>query len=176
MASIPPSTVTRTTNGDGRVGDRITNYTGFWEKDSKNDGEEQRKNRLENYTEVVNGASLTVQFVKFCFACVPDLRILGYYDGATELYEFGWARSFHFSRFYKGEGFEQSVSASSPQWHDFVSSTKIDFLGFHSWHATSTISLSKWASSLACAFSMSAVVLEVPRARLHASLASRSSA
>ena len=34
---------------------------------------------------------------------------LGYYDGATELYEYGWAQSFHFSRFYKGEGFLQSV-------------------------------------------------------------------
>ena len=30
---------------------------------------------------------------------------LGYYDGATELYEYGWAQSFHFSRFYKGEAF-----------------------------------------------------------------------
>jgi hypothetical protein len=37
------------------------------------------------------------------------LNSIGYYDGATELYEFGWAKSFHFSRFYKGEGFEQSV-------------------------------------------------------------------
>ena len=30
---------------------------------------------------------------------------LGYYDGATELYEYGWAQSFHFSRFNKGEAF-----------------------------------------------------------------------
>ena len=29
----------------------------------------------------------------------------GYYDGAIELYEYGWAKSFHFSRFYKGESF-----------------------------------------------------------------------
>jgi hypothetical protein len=34
----------------------------------------------------------------------------GYYDGATELYEYGWGTSFHFSRFYKGEGFNASVS------------------------------------------------------------------
>jgi sterol 24-C-methyltransferase len=35
---------------------------------------------------------------------------LGYYDGATELYEYGWANSFHFSRFYKGEAFSQSLA------------------------------------------------------------------
>lgn len=29
----------------------------------------------------------------------------GYYDGATELYEYGWSQSFHFSRFHKGEAF-----------------------------------------------------------------------
>lgn len=35
---------------------------------------------------------------------------LGYYDGATELYEYGWAKSFHFSRFYAGESFEASIA------------------------------------------------------------------
>ena len=30
---------------------------------------------------------------------------LGYYDGVTELFEYGWAQSFHFSRFNKGEAF-----------------------------------------------------------------------
>jgi len=44
--------------------------------------------RIENYTEVVNG----------------------YYDGATDLYEWGWAQSFHFSRFYKGESFAASLA------------------------------------------------------------------
>lgn len=34
----------------------------------------------------------------------------GYYDGATELYEYGWAQSFHFSRFYKGEAFQASLA------------------------------------------------------------------
>jgi len=34
----------------------------------------------------------------------------GYYDGATELYEYGWAQSFHFSRFYKGEAFLASLA------------------------------------------------------------------
>ena len=35
---------------------------------------------------------------------------LGYYDGATELYEYGWSQSFHFSRFYKGEAFLASLA------------------------------------------------------------------
>jgi sterol 24-C-methyltransferase len=34
----------------------------------------------------------------------------GYYDGATDLYEYGWGQSFHFSRFYKGESFVASVA------------------------------------------------------------------
>jgi len=79
---------TEKANADGRVNSRISNYTGFWEKDSAKDLEIQKANRIENYTEVING----------------------YYDGATELYEYGWAQSFHFSRFYKGEGFHQSLA------------------------------------------------------------------
>lgn len=35
---------------------------------------------------------------------------LGYYDGATGLYEYGWGTSFHFSRYYKGEGFYQALA------------------------------------------------------------------
>ena len=35
---------------------------------------------------------------------------VGYYDGATDLYEYGWAQSFHFSRFYKGEAFLASLA------------------------------------------------------------------
>jgi len=82
------SVIVNTPNGDGRINSRISNYTAFFDTDSKKDNEEHKKNRLDNYTDVVNG----------------------YYDGATELYEFGWSRSFHFSRFYKGEGFEQSLA------------------------------------------------------------------
>ncbi|KAI0066927.1 hypothetical protein BV25DRAFT_1877866 [Artomyces pyxidatus] len=73
---------------DGRVGDRIENYTGFWKKDTNKEGEADTANRVDNYTEVVNG----------------------YYDGATELYEYGWAQSFHFSRFYPGEAFAASLA------------------------------------------------------------------
>ncbi|CCO29390.1 hypothetical protein BN14_03402 [Rhizoctonia solani AG-1 IB] len=73
---------------DGRVKSRVANYTAFWDNDSAKDGDAHKDNRLENYKDVING----------------------YYDGATELYEYGWAQSFHFSRFYKGEAFLQSLA------------------------------------------------------------------
>ncbi|KAF9225999.1 hypothetical protein BS17DRAFT_778038 [Gyrodon lividus] len=73
---------------DGRVETRVDNYTKFWQKDLNKESDTDNKNRLDSYTDVVNG----------------------YYDGATELYEYGWAKSFHFSRFYKGEGFAASLA------------------------------------------------------------------
>lgn len=73
---------------DGRVGSRIENYTGFWQKDMDKEAKVDTENRVDNYTDVING----------------------YYDGATELYEYGWAQSFHFSRFYKGEAFAASLA------------------------------------------------------------------
>ncbi|TFY81346.1 hypothetical protein EWM64_g2657, partial [Hericium alpestre] len=73
---------------DGRVGDRIENYTAFWQKDMNKEKQNDTDNRVESYTDVVNG----------------------YYDGATELYEYGWAQSFHFSRFYPGESFVASLA------------------------------------------------------------------
>ncbi|KAI6044022.1 S-adenosyl-L-methionine-dependent methyltransferase [Pisolithus marmoratus] len=73
---------------DGRQEGRVEGYTKFWQKDLKHEGEADNQNRLDSYTDVVNG----------------------YYDGATELYEYGWAQSFHFSRFYKGEGFAASLA------------------------------------------------------------------
>ncbi|KAI6124506.1 delta-sterol C-methyltransferase [Pisolithus croceorrhizus] len=73
---------------DGRQEGRVEGYTKFWQKDLQHEGEADNKNRLDSYTDVVNG----------------------YYDGATELYEYGWAQSFHFSRFYKGEGFAASLA------------------------------------------------------------------
>lgn len=87
MASTAPNTDANVL-ADGRQNSRIENYTAFWEKDSKNDGDSQKANRVDNYTDVING----------------------YYDGATELYEYGWAQSFHFSRFYQGEAFLQSLA------------------------------------------------------------------
>ncbi|CEL53582.1 sterol 24-C-methyltransferase [Rhizoctonia solani AG-1 IB] len=73
---------------DGRSKSRVANYTAFWDKDAAHDGDDHKANRVENYQDVING----------------------YYDGATELYEYGWAQSFHFSRFYRGEAFTQSLA------------------------------------------------------------------
>ncbi|KIJ98782.1 hypothetical protein K443DRAFT_133298 [Laccaria amethystina LaAM-08-1] len=73
---------------DGRIDNRIENYTKFWQKDLKKEESADNDHRLDSYTDVVNG----------------------YYDGATELYEYGWAQSFHFSRFYKGEAFLASLA------------------------------------------------------------------
>ncbi|KDR80243.1 hypothetical protein GALMADRAFT_242548 [Galerina marginata CBS 339.88] len=73
---------------DGRVQNRVENYTKFWKKDPTKEQDEDNDKRIESYTEVVNG----------------------YYDGATELYEYGWSQSFHFSRFYKGEAFLASLA------------------------------------------------------------------
>lgn len=80
--------MTTETLADGRQGERIENYTKFWNKDLKRESEGNTEARLDQYTDVVNG----------------------YYDGATELYEYGWAQSFHFSRFYKGEAFQASLA------------------------------------------------------------------
>ncbi|KAG6885415.1 hypothetical protein C0993_001931 [Termitomyces sp. T159_Od127] len=77
-----------TSTADGRVGNRIENYNAFWKEDLRREDEGATEKRLDSYTEVVNG----------------------YYDGATELYEYGWAQSFHFSRFYKGEAFLASLA------------------------------------------------------------------
>ncbi|KAF8635452.1 hypothetical protein AX15_000430 [Amanita polypyramis BW_CC] len=73
---------------DGRIDNRVENYTKFWKKDLQQEGAHDNEKRLESYTDVVNG----------------------YYDGATDLYEYGWAKSFHFSRFYKGEAFLASLA------------------------------------------------------------------
>ncbi|KXN84388.1 Sterol 24-C-methyltransferase erg6 [Leucoagaricus sp. SymC.cos] len=79
-------TVTQTV--DGRVADRIENYTKYWKEDPNAEQSQDNEKRLDNYTDVVNG----------------------YYDGATGLYEWGWSQSFHFSRFYKGEAFLASLA------------------------------------------------------------------
>ncbi|KAI6100430.1 S-adenosyl-L-methionine-dependent methyltransferase [Pisolithus croceorrhizus] len=73
---------------DGRQESRLERYTKFWQKDLTRESEADSKGRLDKYTDVVNG----------------------YYDGATVMTEYGWARSFHFSRFYKGEGFAASLA------------------------------------------------------------------
>ncbi|KAJ7634665.1 delta-sterol C-methyltransferase [Roridomyces roridus] len=73
---------------DGRERDRIANYTKFWNKDISKEDSTGTDNRVDSYTDVVNG----------------------YYDGATELYEYGWAESFHFCRFFQGEAFAAALA------------------------------------------------------------------
>lgn len=41
---------------DGRVGQRIGDYTKFWEKDPNQESETNNGNRLGSYTDVVNGS------------------------------------------------------------------------------------------------------------------------
>jgi len=76
---------------DGRVPERLTSYTKYWDADASKDSAEHTANRVEH------AQSLAAS----------------YYDGATELYEYAWAQSFHFSRFYKGEGFKEAVREAS---------------------------------------------------------------
>lgn len=42
---------------DGRVGSRIENYAGFWQKDIQKEAQVDSDTRVENYTDVVNGAA-----------------------------------------------------------------------------------------------------------------------
>jgi sterol 24-C-methyltransferase len=96
---------------DGRVGSRIENYSDFWQKDIRKEAQVDSDIRLENYTDVVNGpASVCLARRVTELILFPLSLHAGYYDGATELYEYGWAQSFHFSRFYKGEAFAASLA------------------------------------------------------------------
>lgn len=87
---------------DGRVLNRMENYTKFWQKDPNEEQDQDNKNRIDSYTEVVNGKH---HLLTHFFTASLIYSRSGYYDGATELYEYGWAQSFHFSRFNKGEAF-----------------------------------------------------------------------
>ena len=59
------------TLADGRQKDRIENYTKFWQKDTSNESEVDNENRLENYTDVVNGmhSPQTISFSKLFNTC-----------------------------------------------------------------------------------------------------------
>jgi sterol 24-C-methyltransferase len=48
-----------TAAADGRVERRIENYTKHWQKDTSKESAEHNANRLESYTEVVNGTRVT---------------------------------------------------------------------------------------------------------------------
>ncbi|VDB90027.1 unnamed protein product [Peniophora sp. CBMAI 1063] len=88
IATIQPQPKMSTTMKDGRQRARLEAYTAHWKKDSAKETGADHEARNESYTDVVNG----------------------YYDGATELYEWGWAKSFHFSRFYAGEAFDAALA------------------------------------------------------------------
>ena len=40
---------------DGRIGSRIEAYTTFWQKDPKKEQEDDTQNRIDSYTDVING-------------------------------------------------------------------------------------------------------------------------
>jgi len=46
------STVQR---ADGRIENRVENYTKFWKKDPNREGSDDNEKRLQSYTDVVNG-------------------------------------------------------------------------------------------------------------------------
>ena len=94
------STATIDKLSDGRVSNRIENYNKFWNADPLKEQDADNTKRLDSYTDVVNG-----QFHLWPSSVSFLIVALGYYDGATELYEYAWSQSFHFSRFYKGEAF-----------------------------------------------------------------------
>ncbi|MBW0462055.1 hypothetical protein O181_001770 [Austropuccinia psidii MF-1] len=73
---------------DARNHKGIDKYTKFWNADSSKDSELDNKKRIEDYASVTNG----------------------YYDGATDLYEYGWGKNFHFARYYPGEAFRQALA------------------------------------------------------------------
>lgn len=73
---------------DLRNKEGIADYTKFWQSDSAKDTNVDNANRLDQYASVVNG----------------------YYDGATQLYEYGWGANFHFARYYPGEAFYQAIA------------------------------------------------------------------
>ncbi|EGG12362.1 uncharacterized protein MELLADRAFT_41694 [Melampsora larici-populina 98AG31] len=66
----------------------IANYTKFWKSDSNQDNQSDHQKRIDEYENVTNS----------------------YYDGATDLYEYGWGKNFHFARYYPGESFYQAIA------------------------------------------------------------------
>jgi sterol 24-C-methyltransferase len=57
--------MTEMARSDGRVDNRIENYTKFWKEDPNAEQGKDNEKRLNNYTEVVNGSSLSPLFFFF---------------------------------------------------------------------------------------------------------------
>lgn len=79
---------TPTQSGDVRNRARISKYTQFWKSNSSEDTQDDNLKRVTAYESVTNS----------------------YYDGATDLYEYGWGKNFHFARYYPGEPFQQAIA------------------------------------------------------------------
>lgn len=81
-----------------RSANRVSNYNKFWEKKSTDDSDTHRANRLDQYTEVVNGRCLFFSKDASLFPTFTNTDTIhqGYYDGATELYEYGWGTRYFF--------------------------------------------------------------------------------
>lgn len=62
-------------------------YFNMWGKDATNDSKANEKERASRYSQLVNS----------------------YYHLATDFFEYGWGKSFHFCRFYPGEEFHSAV-------------------------------------------------------------------
>ncbi|KAI8971521.1 sterol 24-C-methyltransferase [Mycotypha africana] len=74
-------------------------YFSMWGKDANNDTEENEKDRASRYSTLVNA----------------------YYNLATDFYEYGWGKSFHFCRFYPGEEFHLAMKR-----HEYFLALKLD--------------------------------------------------
>lgn len=64
-----------TSTADGRVGNRIENYNGFWKEDLRREDEGATEKRLDSYTEVVNGR-LSIQGFHIFLTTPLYLRLL----------------------------------------------------------------------------------------------------
>lgn len=58
LIKVHPYIMVQTQRDDGRIDNRIENYTKFWQKDLKKEESNDNDKRLDSYTDVVNGSSL----------------------------------------------------------------------------------------------------------------------
>ncbi|RKP11780.1 S-adenosyl-L-methionine-dependent methyltransferase, partial [Piptocephalis cylindrospora] len=66
----------------------VDQYRAFWKTKEEETSPEERSRRLTEYTSLTNT----------------------YYNLATDFYEYGWGRSFHFARMHIGESFAASIA------------------------------------------------------------------
>lgn len=66
---------------DGRVGSRIENYSGFWQKDISKEAQVDSDTRVENYTDVVNGAARSTSHVVASGSFTSWFRLLRWRHG-----------------------------------------------------------------------------------------------